>query len=249
MTVKTKIAYAHSTWNPVTGCSAVSEGCRHCYAERMAKRLHGMGVAKYRNSFEVTLHPDQIKEPLRWRKPHLVFTASMSDLFHEKVPLKFIRSIFETMQQADQHIFQLLTKRSKRLAKFAPKLPWPSNVWAGVTVENARFRDRIDDLRQVDAAVRWLSMEPLLGPVETLDLDGIDWVVVGGESGPGARPMEEKWVLDIQKQCRAQGSAFFFKQWGGFNRRKTGRLLRGRLYSEMPELPDPDRQLSLASLL
>jgi protein gp37 len=239
-----QIQYTSCTWNPVTGCSRVSAGCLHCYAERMAKRLHGMGVAKYRNGFEVTLHPDVLEEPLKWRKPRLIFVNSMSDLFHEQIPLAYTRKIFDTMRSADWHVFQVLTKRAERLAKIASKLEWSPNVWIGTTVESARFTERIDLLRTVPASVRWLSMEPLLGPVPNLDLTGIDWVVVGGESGPGARPMKKEWAEDILAQCRAQNSRFFFKQWGGVNKKKTGRKLNGRYYNDMPPLPDPAAQIS-----
>jgi len=241
-----EIQYTHASWNPVTGCSRVSEGCKHCYAERMAKRLQGMGVAKYRNGFEVTVHPEVLEEPLRWRKPTLVFVNSMSDLFHQKIPVSFFRQVFDVMRRADRHVFQVLTKRSERLARLAPRIAWPPNVWMGVTVESARFAYRIDHLRQTGAAVKWLSMEPLLGPVPGMDLTGIDWIVVGGESGPGARPMDKAWVLDIQRQCREQNVHFFFKQWGGVNKKKNGRRLNGRIYDAMPPLPEPDRQFDLS---
>jgi len=230
----------------VTGCSRVSEGCKHCYAERMAKRLQGMGVAKYRNGFEVTVHPEVLEEPLRWRKPTLVFVNSMSDLFHQKIPVSFFRQVFDVMRRADRHVFQVLTKRSERLARLAPRIDWPPNVWMGVTVESARFAYRIDHLRQTGAAIKWISMEPLLGPVPGMDLTGIDWIVVGGESGPGARPMDKAWVLDIQRQCREQNVHFFFKQWGGVNKKKNGRRLNGRIYDAMPPLPEPDRQFDLS---
>lgn len=204
----------------------------------MAKRLQGMGVDKYRNGFEVTLHPEVLDQPLKWRKPRLIFVNSMSDLFHEKIPLSYIRKVFRTMQAADQHVFRVLTKRAERLAEVAPKLTWPDNVWIGTTVEEARFASRIDLLRTVPAAIRWLSMEPLLGPTPGMDFSGIDWVVVGGESGPGARPMKEEWALDILKQCRKQKVRFFFKQWGGVNKKKTGRKLRNEYYNDMPPLPE-----------
>jgi len=240
-----EIQYTHASWNPVTGCSRVSEGCKHCYAERMAKRLQGMGVAKYRNGFQVTVHPEVLEEPLRWRKPTLVFVNSMSDLFHEKIPVRFFRQVFDVMRRADRHVFQVLTKRSKRLARLAPRIDWPPNVWMGVTVESARFAYRIDHLREASAAIKWLSIEPLLGPVPGMDLTGIDWIVVGGESGPGARPMQKAWVLDIRRQCREQNVHFFFKQWGGVNKKKNGRRLNGRIYDAMPPLPEPDRQFGL----
>lgn len=250
MTRAHKISWTSCTWNPVTGCFKVSEGCQHCYAERMARRLQAMGVAKYRNGFEVTLHPDVLEEPLKWRKPRVIFVNSMSDLFHEKIPLDYIRKIFDVIWAADQHVFQVLTKRAERMAELAEKLDWPPNLWMGVTVESQSRTDRIDLLREIPAPVRWLSMEPLLTAVPELDLSGIDWVVVGGESGPGARPMQREWVHQIRRTCRdqkGQRTAFFFKQWGGVNKKKTGRLLDNRLYSEMPPLPDiadPTAQIS-----
>ena len=233
-----RIEWTWRTWNPVTGCKAVSAGCEHCYAERMAKRLQAMGVAKYRNGFELTLHPDVLEQPLHWKKPQVVFVNSMSDLFHEDIPFDYLQQIFDTMKRAHWHVFQCLTKRSRNLRKLAGKLDWPPNVWMGATVESAHYTYRIRHLREIPAAVRWLSMEPLLGPVPDLDLTGIDWVVVGGESGPGARPMKREWVLDIRKACRTHGSSFFFKQWGGVNKKRTGRKLDGRYYDEMPPLPE-----------
>lgn len=244
MTRSHKIQWTSCTWNPVTGCSRVSAGCQHCYAERMGKRLQAMGVAKYRNGFEVTLHPDVLEEPLSWRKPRVVFVNSMSDLFHEAIPFDYLRKIFDIFWAAEQHVFQVLTKRAERMAELAPELDWPPNLWAGVTVESHRFTNRIDLLRDIPASIRWLSMEPLLGPVIELDLTNIDWVVVGGESGPGARPMEKEWVYDIRRACREYGAAFFFKQWGGLNKKKAGRLLDGELFNEMPPLPDLSAQIS-----
>jgi len=193
-----------------------------------------MGVHKYRDGFKVTLHPDVLEVPLGWKKPQVIFVNSMSDLFHEQIPFEFQARTFDVMARASQHIFQVLTKRSRQLVRLHARLPWPSNVWMGVTVEHERYQYRIDDLRKTPAAIKYLSLEPLLGPLVRLDLTGIDWVIVGGESGPGARPMEKEWVLDIQHQCREQGAAFFFKQWGGVNRRRTGRRLNGRTYDEMP---------------
>ncbi len=228
------IEWTESTWNPVTGCSKISPGCLHCYAERLARRLKAMGQPNYVNGFEVALHESALNTPLRWRKPQVVFVNSMSDLFHRKVPLTFIRKVFGVMEQADHHVFQVLTKRSKRLAKIANRLPWPENVWMGVSVENADYTARIDQLRETPAAVKFLSLEPLLGPIPDLDLSDIDWAIVGGESGPGARRMDEQWVLDIREQCAAADVPFFFKQWGGVNKKKTGRLLEGRTWDEMP---------------
>lgn len=234
-----RIEWTHATWNPVTGCTKVSPGCDHCYADRMAKRLQAMGVHKYRNGFEVTLHPDVLEAPLRWTKPQIIFVNSMSDLFHEKVPFDYVAQIFDVMRRADQHIFQLLTKRSKRLVRYASKLDWPENLWMGVTVENSTYQFRIDDLRKIPAPTRFLSLEPLLGPLSNLDLHDIHWAIVGGESGPGARPMKREWVVDIRRQCKQQDVKFFFKQWGGVNKKALGRLLNGRTYDEMPELPSP----------
>lgn len=231
------IEWSRVSWNPVTGCSKISPGCDHCYAERMAKRLHGYGMEKYRNGFEVTLHPDKLELPLKWKKPTLIFVNSMSDIFHDEVPLEYIQRIFDVAKRADRHIFQMLTKRSKRLARVASKLDWPHNVWMGITCESQTYTYRIDDLRKVPATVRFLSLEPLLGPLRGLNLQDIHWAIVGGESGPGARPMQEAWVLEIQQQCKAQKTAFFFKQWGGVNKKAAGRLLRGKLHEDMPEVP------------
>lgn len=231
-----KIEWTESTWNPVTGCTKISAGCAHCYAERMAKRLCAMGQANYVNGFELTLHPHVLEHPLKWKKPQVIFVNSMSDLFHESVPLEFIQQIVDVMTRASWHTFQVLTKRSGRLAELAPLLHWPENVWMGVTVENDDCVYRIDDLRNVPSAVRFLSMEPLLSAVECMNLDNIDWVIVGGESGPGSRPMEKQWVRNIRKQCRQVNVPFFFKQWGGINKKKNGRLLDGNIYDEIPEV-------------
>lgn len=244
-----KIEFTHVTWNPVTGCDHISPGCDHCYAERMALRLQAMGAPKYKNGFGITLHPDILEQPLTWKRPRVIFVNSMSDLFHEKVPIDYVQRIFDVMHQCPQHIFQVLTKRSKKLVRATDKLNWPRNLWMGVTVESPVYKFRIDDLRKVPAAVRWLSIEPLLGSIGEVDLSEIAWAVVGGESGPGARPMKEEWALEILKQCRAQGTAFFFKQWGGVNKRATGRLLRGKLYEEWPPLPGDSGQLALGDLL
>lgn len=223
------------TWNPVTGCVKVSQGCKHCYAERMARRLKAMGSARYENEFAPTLHWDLVGLPRRWKKPRTIFVNSMSDLFQEAVPFAFIAAVFETMAACPQHIFQVLTKRGERLAEFAPHLPWPENVWMGVSVEDERVEDRIDYLRTTPAAVKFLSCEPLIGPLNDLDLRGIDWVIVGGESGQGARRMEKEWVRSLLRQCRTANVDFFFKQWGGVRKDMTGRLLNGRTYDEMPE--------------
>ena len=229
-----KIEWTNSTWNPVTGCTKISEGCTNCYAERMARRLQATGTPNYANRFELTLHPEMLDQVRSWRKPKMVFVNSMSDLFHKDVPVGFIGKLFDVMIASPQHIFQILTKRAGRLLRLSPRLSWPDNVWMGVTCETERFYHRIDDLRQTDAFGKFLSLEPLLSPLPNLKLRGIDWVIVGGESGPGSRPMEKEWVLDIQHQCRAQKVAFFFKQWGGVNKKKTGNRLNGRLYQEYP---------------
>ena len=230
------IEWTQATWNPVTGCTKVSPGCKHCYADRMATRLKAMGNPRYTHGFRLTLHEDLLDLPLRWRRPRTIFVNSMSDLFHEDVPLEFIQSVFATMQAAHWHVFQVLTKRSARLAELQSQLPWPANVWMGVSVEHQDYVWRIDHLRTVPAAVRFLSCEPLLGPLD-LDLRGIDWAIVGGESGPGARPMDLDWARSIRDQCQAAGVAFFLKQLGGtIHKRGHGRaLLDGRQWREMPE--------------
>jgi protein gp37 len=229
-----KIEWTEVTWNPVTGCSKISAGCNHCYAERMALRLKAMGQTNYRNGFEVTCHEKMLDHPLHWKKPRTVFVNSMSDLFHEAVPDAFILRIFTIMEQAHWHQFQVLTKRAERLSAMAGMLPWPDNVWMGVTVENSACRHRIDLLRSVPAVIKFLSMEPLLSPVPAMNLTDIDWIIVGGESGPGARPMLKHWVEDIKRQCTLNHIPFFLKQWGGTNKKAAGRSLDGRTYSEMP---------------
>lgn len=234
MGTHSKIEWTEVTWNPVTGCSKVSEGCRHCYAERMAKRLKAMGNGRYANGFDVTLHHDLIKLPLRWREPRTVFVNSMSDMFHETVPLDFIQAVFETMKACPQHTFQILTKRALRLRSLSSELQWPANVWMGVSVEDEQSIPRIAELKEVSAHLRFLSCEPLIGPLENLPLEGISWVIVGGESGPGARPMRKKWVESIRRQCRNLNVPFFFKQWGGVRKDLTGRELNGRTYDAMP---------------
>lgn len=228
------IEWTEVTWNPVTGCYKISQGCKHCYAERMAGRLKLMGSARYAAGFEPTLHWDLVDQPRRWKKPRTVFVNSMSDLFQVDVPLEFIAAVFKTMAETPQHTYQVLTKRSDRLLELAPHLPWPDNVWMGVSVEDARVMQRVRDLQQVPAKVRFLSCEPLIGPLDDLPLDGIHWVIVGGESGPGARPMEAAWVESIQRQVKRSRAAFFFKQWGGVRKHVTGRQLQGRTWDEMP---------------
>lgn len=241
MATQSHIEWTEMTWNPVTGCDKVSQGCKFCYAERMAKRLKAMGVERYKNEFAVTLHEDLIDRPRQWLKPRIVFVNSMSDLFHEDVPLDFIQRVFDTMHQCPHHTFQILTKRSSRLRQVAHLLPWPSNVWMGVSVEDKRVQHRICDLSQVPAHVRFLSCEPLIGPLDDLPLDEIHWVIVGGESGPGARPMKEEWVESIFGQCREHNVAFFFKQWGGVRKKRTGRLLHGQTYDELPVVLMPQQ--------
>lgn len=231
---QTGIEWTDATWNPVTGCTKVSPGCKNCYAERLALRLRAMGNPRYRSGFGVTLHPDLLTLPLRWRQPRRIFVNSMSDLFHEAVPEDFIHRVFEVMADANRHVFQVLTKRSERLATMAPRLRWAPNVWQGVSVESARYMPRIDHLRTVPAAVRFLSIEPLLGPIANLPLDGIDWVIVGGESGPGRRPMAAAWAREIRDQCTQAGVPFFFKQWGGRTPKAGGRVLDHRTWNEMP---------------
>lgn len=229
------IEWTEATWNPVTGCTKVSPGCRHCYAERMAERLQAMGQERYQDGFNLRLHPDIIELPLTWRKARTIFVNSMGDLFHDGVPEDFIHRVYSTMERARRHTFQVLTKRSARLRALAPRLPWSKNIWQGVTVEDADHVSRISDLVEVPAAVRFLSLEPLLGPIPHLPLAGVDWVIVGGESGPGARPISESWVEEIREQCEKQRVSFFFKQWGGVNKARAGRELAGRTWDAVPE--------------
>lgn len=244
MAQATSIEWTNATWNPVTGCTKISPGCKHCYAERMARRLQAMGQARYRNGFRVTLQPDVVELPLRWRKPRMIFVNSMSDLFHKDVPEEFIARCFAVMARASQHTFQILTKRPERAAAMARGLPWPANVWMGTSVENADYAGRIGHLESIPAAVRFLSLEPLLGPIPALPLAGIHWVIVGGESGPGARRMEAAWVRDIRDQCAQCGVPFFFKQWGGVLKCRNGRELDGRTWDDMPS---PGRYFNVAS--
>ncbi len=233
---ESKIEWTEMTWNPTTGCSKVSAGCRFCYAEVMAKRLYGMGVEKYKNGFEITLHPDTLSIPYEWKKPKIIFVNSMSDLFHEKVPLSYIKEVFKVMNDNRRHVFQVLTKRAERLAEVNSKLNWTSNIWMGVTVENNDFKYRIDHLRNTGAFTKFLSCEPLIGPVTNIDFKNIDWLIAGGESGRTPRPINENWVTSLQQQCEKAGVSFFFKQWGGFNKKKNGRMLNGKVYNETPQL-------------
>jgi protein gp37 len=248
MAQNSAIEWTETTWNPLTGCTKISPGCKHCYAERMSLRLQAMGQANYANGFDLTLHEHMLEVPLRWRKSRLVFVNSMSDLFHKDAPEEFILRVFDVMRRASWHVFQVLTKRADRLAKLSPRIDWPDNVWMGVSVERADYLFRIDHLRQTGAKVRFLSLEPLLGPLPGMDLKGVDWVIVGGESGPGARPMKEQWVRDIRDQCLAAEVPFFFKQWGGVFKSRNGRTLEGRTWEQMPQVeePRPGRRVALA---
>jgi protein gp37 len=231
-----QIEWTDATWNPVTGCTKVSPGCKFCYAERMAGRLHAMGQHRYRNKFRSTLQPDLLEAPLHWSTPRVIFVNSMSDLFHDDVPDDFIKGVFDTIKRADHHVFQVLTKRSERLRSLAPELDWPRNLWMGVSVENQDYVHRVRDLQRVPAFVKFLSIEPLLGPVKRLPLAGIHWVIVGGESGPGARPMQPEWARAIRDRCQEREVPFFFKQWGGVWKKRTGRVLDGRTWDERPDL-------------
>lgn len=231
-----QIEWTESTWNPVTGCNKVSPGCAHCYAERMALRLQAMGQPNYIDGFRVATHEQALQLPLTWKTPQVIFVNSMSDLFHADIPDAFIQDVFAVMRRASWHTFQILTKRAERLEQMADRIKWPKNVWMGVSVENADYRCRIDSLRVVPAAVRFISFEPLLGPVGLLNLDGINWAIAGGESGPGARPMQPAWVIDIRDQCVAAGVPFFFKQWGGVRKKAAGRELEGRIWNQTPVL-------------
>ena len=236
MALGTGIEWTEATWNPVTGCSKVSSGCRNCYAERMAHRLQAMGQPNYRNGFKVTMQPRMIERPLGWKKPKTIFVNSMSDLFHEDIPVDFIKEVFCVMGNAHWHRFQVVTKRAERLAELSDALPWAPNIWMGVSVESEKYLNRIDHLRQTGARVKFLSLEPLLGELGGLDLDSIDWAIVGGESGPGARPMQQLWVTEIRDRCLEAGVPFFFKQWGGTRKKKAGRQLEGRTWEEMPAI-------------
>jgi len=234
MSSHSRIEWTQSSWNPVTGCTSVSEGCQHCYARRMATRLKGMGLRRYRNGFCVTIHRDLLAVPLKWRKPRLIFVNSMGDLFHEKVPISFIREVFGIIEATPRHTYQLLTKRADRLLKLADRLSWPVNLWVGVTVEMQQYINRIELLRKVPAAIRFVSFEPLLGPLKSLSLSKIDWAIVGGESGPHARPMEANWARNVRDVCVDSAVPFFFKQWGGTQRKKQNRYIDRRLWNQYP---------------
>ena len=236
MSTHSSIEWTDVTWNPVTGCTKISHGCKHCYAERMAKRLREMGVEKYRDGFSVNVHESTLSDPLKWKQPRFVFVNSMSDLFHKSVPAEFIERVFDVMGRTPQHRFQVLTKRPSRVAQMGRKLNWAPNVWLGVSIESERWLGRLATLKGTAARVKFLSLEPLLGPLPNMELDGIDWVIVGGESGPGARPMEADWVRDIRDQCESNDVPFFFKQWGGVFKKRTGRTLDNREWNQMPRV-------------
>jgi len=234
MAINSKIEWTGNTWNPVTGCTQISDGCQNCYAKKMAERLRLMGCKKYEKGFQVALHEECLSEPFKWKNPSMVFVNSMSDLFHEDVPIDFIKLIFNVMKNNSQHIFQLLTKRPERLAKIAEQLEWTPNIWQGVTVENQKFVKRIDLLRSIPSQTKFISFEPLLSDVGVIDLSGIDWAIVGGESGPRSRPIELNWILNIKDQCERQEVLFYFKQWGGTNKKKAGRELLGQTWDAVP---------------
>ncbi|UPQ76299.1 DUF5131 family protein [Chryseobacterium nepalense] len=233
---QSNIEWTEMTWNPTTGCDKISAGCKFCYAEIMSKRLQAMGLEKYKDNFEVRIHEEALDTPYTWKTSKVVFVNSMSDLFHKDIPLEFIKKVFKVMNNNPQHVFQVLTKRSERLLELHTELKWTHNIWMGVSVENNTVTNRIDSLRNTNARVKFLSLEPLLGPLPDLNLENIDWVIVGGESGHKPRPMDADWVIDIQEQCKKNDVAFFFKQWGGKNKKAAGRLLNGRTYDEMPEI-------------
>lgn len=233
---KTKIEWTESTWNPITGCSEASTGCANCYAKKMAKRLKAMGNPRYKNGFEITIHEDLFELPLKSKEPKIIFVCSMSDLFHEKVSFEVIERLFDVMEKANWHIFQVLTKRSGRLLEFSKTRTIPSNVWIGVTIEHESVSNRLEHIKQISAKVKFLSCEPLVGSLRELDFNGIDWIVVGGESGSNSRPLREDWVLEIRNQCEEKNIRFFFKQWGGWNKKKNGKLLQGKIYDQMPDV-------------
>lgn len=241
MSDRSAIEWTEATWNPVTGCDEVSPGCAHCYAKTFAERWRGIPGHPYEQGFDLRLWPERLPQPLKWKRPRMIFVNSMSDLFHEKIPFSFVEQVFETMAKAEQHTFQILTKRHERLTDLAPKLDWPENVWMGVSIENRRFVERANHLRQVPAAVRFISAEPLLGPLEDLDLHEIHWLIAGGESGSGHRPVKPEWIQDLRDRCLQEDVAFFFKQWGGHRPKAGGRELDGVEWNEMPR-----RQLALA---
>lgn len=233
---QTTIEWTTYTWNPTTGCSKTSPGCKYCYAVAMTKRLMAMGQYKYRNDFELTVHDVELQRPYTWKKPRKVFVNSMSDLFHNDVPLEFIKKVFKVMNDTPQHIYQVLTKRAERLEEISEELNWTPNIWMGVSIENEDFLYRMDHLRNTPAQIKFISAEPLIGPLPDMNLDRIDWVIVGGESGPKSRPIKGDWVIDIRDQCQSSDTSFFFKQWGGVRKKEFGRLLDGEEYNEYPSL-------------
>jgi len=235
---QTKIEWTEVSWNPSTGCTKISEGCLHCYAEKMTHRLKAMGQEKYKNDFKLTAHDDSLLEPYSWNKPRIVFVNSMSDLFHKDMPVSFIKKVFKVMNENPKHIFQVLTKRADILEKHSEKLSWSDNIWMGVTVESDKHYDRIKSLKNTGAKIKFLSCEPLLSPLSKMNIRGMDWIIVGGESGPGARPMQKEWVTEIRDKCKAQKVPFFFKQWGGTNKKKAGSMLDGKKYKEFPKIID-----------
>ncbi len=234
MSTKSTIEWTESTWNPITGCTKISSGCKNCYAERMAKRLEAMGQANYRNGFKITTHSHALEMPLKWKKPQKIFVNSMSDIFHRKVPKQFIFDMFEVMNKADWHLYQILTKRSINMLELNQSIPWSEHIWMGVTVENSDNISRINDIKETGAKVKFISFEPLIGRIGKVNLEGIDWVIVGGESGPGARPIEEEWIIEIKEQCEKYHVPFFFKQWGGVRKKKNGRTFLNKTWNEMP---------------
>jgi protein gp37 len=236
MAFHSTIEWTEASWNPVTGCTKVSPGCKYCYAERLAYRLKKMKNPSYSQGFRLALHENILLLPIKWKRPKMIFVNSMSDLFHEDIPVEFIHKVFDVMQGAGWHKFQILTKRSQRLLELNQNLTWSENIWMGVSVETKDYLFRVDHLKQTQAKIKFLSLEPLLGPIQNLDLEGIDWVIVGGESGPNARKMEPEWVVEIRDQCQAAGVPFFFKQWGGKNKKKEGRILEDRVWDEMPRI-------------
>ena len=245
MSQSSTIEWTNSTWNPVTGCTKVSQGCKHCYAERFAERFRGVPGHPYEQGFDLRLWPDRLTLPLEWPESRMIFVNSMSDLYHERIPLSYILLVFDTMIRANWHTFQILTKRASRLAQLGSALPWAPNIWQGVSIESMKVAWRAEELRKVPAHVRFLSLEPLLGPLDDLDLSGIHWVIVGGESGPGARPMKKEWVTALRDKCHRERVPFFFKQWGGRFKSRTGRELDGRLYDELPLPNRPRPSMSL----
>jgi len=234
MAQKSKIEWTESTWNPITGCTKISEGCQNCYAEKMAARLQSMGQEKYKNGFKLSLHPNELEKPLKWKKSQVIFVCSMSDLFHKDVPSEYIIKVFEIMNKAHWHTFQVLTKRSERLLEFIDKVDWTPNIWLGVTVESQNYTSRVNDLVKTPASVKFLSIEPMISEIKEIPLKGVDWVIVGGESGTSSRYLDPSWVISVKNQCVKANVPFFFKQWGGVNKKKNGRLLEGRTWSEQP---------------